>query len=229
MTGHQGSEPPPPRERYRGAVLDLAAPLRHRIAAGDRADHALVLERRRINARTQESAAWVAEADTAVAAAAGVVEETDAECSRLWRELRDFQGRRDIGALPPPGPPGGESAPVLLGRAEGIFARARRGELRIPMPVPIMVAMLVAGLTGALVLFGAGEALLVAARGMAGNERAAARIAAEIAFFAAPVAGIPLGMMWLARYGQPMPARALVVLVGTGLVVGCGLFGLLVR
>ncbi|MGA8116737.1 MAG: hypothetical protein WCA46_24140 [Actinocatenispora sp.] len=230
MTPQPGPVGVSPRVAYRDAVAALAGPLQDRIAALDRADHTMVTERRDIGRRTAASAARVSEADAGADAAKAAVTDTDRECTRLWREVRDFQGRRPVGDLPAPSrPQQGAVAGTLLAEAAQLLARARRGELRIALPMPMLPAMLVAGVLGALILFGVGEALLVAAHGMAGTEATAARIIAEIAFFASPVAGIPLGLMWLSRYGQPMAPRAFAVLLCAGLVVGCGLFGLLVR
>ncbi|HEY3501487.1 MAG TPA: hypothetical protein VGN37_01730 [Actinocatenispora sp.] len=226
-----GGTPDPPRERYRRAVAALGEPLHDRVAGHDRADQALLAGRREIAARVADSAALVRAADEDTTRARAEVRETDEEAARIWRDVRTFAGRRgDLG--PPPAALAVESdrpvsAADLLARADRTVARARRGELRIAPPLPIWVAMLVAGVVGALILAGVGRALLVAAHGMPAGERSATRIVAEIAFFAAPVAGIPLALAWLTRYGQPMTPRAFAVVLGAGIVVGCGLFGLL--
>jgi hypothetical protein len=213
-------------------VAALAEPLYDRVAGHDRADQALLAGRREIAARVAHSAALVRAADEDTARARAEVREADDEAARIWRDLRTFvTGRRgDLG--PPPaalavGTDRPTSAADLLARADRTVARARRGELRLPPPLPVWVAMLAAGVLGALVLAGAGRALLVAGYGMPPGERSATRIVAEIAFFAAPAAGIPLALAWLARYGQPMTPRAFAVVLGAGIVVGCGLFGLL--
>ncbi|GAA4211346.1 hypothetical protein [Actinocatenispora rupis] len=222
---------PTPRDRYRRAVAALAEPLHDRVAGHDRADQALLAGRREIAARVADSATLVRASDEDVARARAGVRETDDEAARIWRELRAFAGRR--GELGPPPPalapePNRPAYPAeLLAHADRTVARARRGELRMPPPLPIWLAMLAAGLLGALILAGVGRALLVAAHGMPTGERSATRIVAEIAFFAAPVAGIPLALAWLSRYGQPMTPRGFAVVLGTGIVVGCGLFGLL--
>ncbi len=220
-----------PRSRYQAAVTAMAVPLHQRFAARDIADHALLAGRREIDERVAGSAAEVATADEAVVAAQSAVRAADEEAGRLWRELGEFHGRRGpVGELPAAAVPDTAhpgSAPALLARAQRTLAQARRGELRIAPPVPIWLAMLLAGVLGAALFGVVGRVLLVAGRGMPVSERAAVDILAEIAFLAAPVAGIPLGLMWLSRYGQPMTVRAFGVLLASGLVVGCGLFAFL--
>ncbi len=232
MTAHRPTaDADTPRSRYRAAVTAMAVPLHQRFAARDTADHALLTGRREIRERVAASAVEVTRADDAVVAAQAAVRTADEEAARLWRELGEFHGRRGVvgelpaAAVPDTAHPG--SAPALLARAQRTLAQARRGELRIAPPVPIWLAMVLAGVLGAALFGVVGRVLLIAARGMPVSERAALDILAEIAFLATPVAGIALGLTWLSRYGQPMTARAFGVLLTTGVVVGCGLFAVL--
>lgn len=223
---------PEPRQRYREAVAALAEPLHRRIAGLDEADRALAAGLRAATELTAAAHRAAREADAEAARARAGAEQADRDASRIWRDVRSFHGRRGhtLGDLPEPLPVDTAhpaSAPALLARAERMLAQARRGELRVDPPVPVWPVMLAAGVLGALVLAGVGRAVLSATGGMTGDSRTALKVIAEIAFFAAPFAGIPLGAWWLSRYGQPMTLRWLAWAFGSGLVVGCSLLALL--
>lgn len=220
-----------PRERYRQAVAALAMPLHDQVAGHDRTDQALVTGRREITDRLAESAGRVRAARSAVAAAAEAVEAVDRRVRRIWRELAALPGRRgDLGPTPAPRAVTAQPAipaTELLDRAERTVTAARLGELPLRPPVPIWVAMLIAGVAGAAVCAGIGTALLVAAPGMPVGERAAARVIADVAFALGALAGVPAASSWLTRYGQPMTARAFGTVLGAGVIVTIGLFVLL--
>ena len=214
-----------PREAYRAAVAALAAPLQERLAARDRAQQELVGGRRSLRDRMAASAASVRQAQAGVTEARRAAERTETHAESLWRDLARFTGERDLIPLPPAGAidPRDESAERLLGRADRMFAAARRGELPLAPPVPIVAATLIAGVVGAAALAGAALALSSAGAQMHGTEHTVTTVAAIVARYAAPLGGLPLALAWLGRYGQPLTGRALLVLLGAGVVVGYGL------
>lgn len=220
-----------PRDRYRRAVAALAVPLHDQVAGHDRADQALVRGRREISDRLAASTERVRAAAAAAAAAGDEVDAVDRRVRRIWRELATVHGRhRDLGPTPPvrevtAAPP--LPATELLDRAERTVTAARLGQLPLRPPVPVWLAMLLAALAGALICAGIGTALLTAAAGMPVSERAGARVIAYLAFALGPLGGIPIGLGWLSRYGQPMTLRAFGVVFSAGAVLTAGLFAVL--
>jgi hypothetical protein len=217
-----------PRERYRRAVVTLAAPLRDRLVALDEADRELAAGRRAVAAKTEKAARRVRHAEDQAEAARRAHHQSEREAGRLWREIRAFHGRRGarLEELPEPeriGDAHPGSALAWLSRAERTLHQAKRGELRIEPPVPIPPVMVAAGLVGAVVLVLFGTLLLHAAAGIHTDAGPAVRVVGIICFLAAPFAGIPAGAAWLSRYGQPIVGRPLLWVLGTGLVVACAL------
>lgn len=222
-----------PRDRYRMAVVALAAPLRDRLVALDLADRDLAAGRRAVASKVEKAARRVRHAEDQAEAARRAHHQSEREAGRLWREVRAFHGRRGarLEELPEPeqvssAHPG--SALAWLSRVERTLHQARRGELRIEPPVPIWPVMLVAGVLGAVLLSLLGALLLQVAAGIHTDAGPAVRVVAIICFLAAPFAGIPPGAAWLSRYGQPIVGQPLLWVLGSGLVVGCAMSAWLV-